>query len=197
MENNEKVNVDVVISSTKYRPSLLGAILTIVIGLIFTFQSGMAIESVVMFIGGLLILLGATYIISNYNVKRHNPQIKLMPPINGYVSAVFGLILILFPAYFVALFMITLGVVLLALGVMQLFMVHRAKLAGVLSNSYFYIVPSFLTLLGVLIIFNPFSFANAIVIILFGVSSLIYGVSNLIRYFVVVKSEPKEAEVVE
>ena len=189
MNYTEKHGDPEVISFAKYRPSLSEAVVTILIGLVFTFQSQIALKSMVVFIGALLVLLGVIYIATQWNMKRKNPQVKFFPPYNGYVSIIFGVILILFPVFFISIFMFLLGIMLLVLGVTQIYLINKSRRAGLIINGYFFVIPAIVAFLGLFIMVNPFTFVNVTVIILFGVSSLVYGVANIIRYFVIKNQE--------
>lgn len=167
----------------RYRPSLLQAIITIAIGLILTFWSEFVLEYMVVFIGASIIVLSCVSLISHYDFKRKNPDIRKMFPVESFVSLLFGVVLMLFPVFFMSILMALLGIALVAGGASQIYAFIQINRAGGQISGAVYFIPALILLTGVMIIINPFAFANAIIILIFGITTLVYGVTNLVRYF--------------
>ena len=83
------------------------------------------------------------------------------------------------------------SILLTIIGITQTYLIVKGRTSGVKISSYFVIVPVLIAFLGLLIMINPFSFANVVVVVLFGISSLIYGVTNVIRYFIIQSRQSK------
>lgn len=167
----------------KYRPSLLQAIITIAIGVILTFWSDIVLQYLVIFIGASIIIMSCVSLLSHYDFKRKNPEIKKFAPVESYVSLLFGILIMLFPVFFMSILMALLGVALIIGGGSQIYAFIQINKAGGNINGAVYLIPALILLTGVVIIINPFAFANAVIILIFGITTLVYGVVNLFRYF--------------
>ena len=102
-------------------------------------------------------------------------------PIVSLGSLLFGLWLMVSPAFFVGILMYVLGVVLVFAGISQI-----AGLLSVRSHSSvsfgYYVMPILILLAGLLVLINPFA-AIAVPFTILGISSTVYGISELINMY--------------
>ena len=153
------------------------AAVTLVLGLLIVIWPGVAVRTLVMVIGAFLIAAGAISFIASYGDRKVEGQSPLLI-LNGLVSIVFGLILIILPDFFVGIIMFLFGAILLLFGVMQI--VNIINVRRVIKIQWIsYIVPILVCLCGIVIFFNPFN-SLAAIFIFFGIVLIIYGVSEFI-----------------
>lgn len=100
-------------------------------------------------------------------------------PIAGLGSMLFGLWLMIMPAFFVGILMYVLGAVLVLAGISQIVNLSAARSWTVVPGGFF-VVPVLVLTAGLVVLFNPFS-AAAVPFIVLGVSSIVYGLSDLVN----------------
>ena len=104
-----------------------------------------------------------------------------MFPIDGAGSILFGAWLVIMPQFFVSILMYILGALLVLGGVQQIISLVSARKWSVVPFA-FYIVPVLILITGIMILAYPFG-AAANTFVIFGVASLIYGISELINWY--------------
>ncbi len=97
----------------------------------------------------------------------------------GLGSLLFGLWLVIMPAFFVGILMYVLGAVLVLAGINQIISLSAAR-AWTTVPAGFYVIPVLILLAGIVVLFNPFAAATVPFIVL-GVSCVVYGVSDLVH----------------
>ena len=95
----------------------------------------------------------------------------------------FGCSLILVPSWYIGVTIYVLGGALILIGVYQLLYLLTLKKnlkrkAGWVS----YLLPVIILLIGIEILVNPFSATERIMVVTFGVATLLYGITDLIYY---------------
>ena len=102
-------------------------------------------------------------------------------PLDGLGSLLLGGWLLLMPNFFVNILMYLLGAVLVLAGIQQISTLIRARKWSVVPY-VFYILPSLILLVGVMILVYPMDImANTLTI--FGVATLFYGANELINWY--------------
>ena len=94
-------------------------------------------------------------------------------------SLLFGLWLMIMPAFFVGILMYVLGAVLVLAGISQIVNLSAARSWTVVPGGFF-VIPVLVLIAGIVVLFNPFT-AAAVPFIILGVSSIVYGLSDLIN----------------
>lgn len=110
-------------------------------------------------------------------------------PIISLGSLLFGLWLMVSPAFFVGILMYVLGVVLVFAGLSQIAGLLNARNHAVVTFGY-YVMPVLILLAGIVVLVNPFA-AATIPFVILGVSSAVYGVTELINIYKFRKKEEK------
>ena len=101
-----------------------------------------------------------------------------MFPIVSVGSLLFGLWLMISPAFFVGILMYVLGAVLGFAGISQVLQLVSARGWTQVSFGY-YVMPVLILIAGLVVLLNPFAAATVPFIIL-GVSSIVYGITDII-----------------
>lgn len=174
--------------------AVVSSICALIIGVMLVVWPDVAVNYLVMTIGVLFLLPGLLGLFSYlaYAKKRAQQGIKNTFPIVALGSTLFGLWLIIMPAFFVGILMYVLGVLLVLAGLNQL--VNFAALRSCLQVSAgVYVIPSLVLAVGLVVLLNPFEVAT-IPFILLGVSSIVYGLTDLFR---LLRFRRKQEEVVE
>ncbi|MFI3314211.1 MAG: DUF308 domain-containing protein [Rikenellaceae bacterium] len=168
--------------STNLRPSLIQSMVFILAGLLLIIWSDIVLNFIVQLIGVVVILLSTISIAGYFRTKRIYPEIRRMPPFDSYAAVIFGILLMVFPEFFMSILMIIVGVAAMMGAFVQFFSFYQIKKAGIALTPISYVMPILMLVLGCLIIANPFHFANVLLIILFGSTSLLYGLTNVVKY---------------
>ncbi len=134
----------------------------------------------ILLLGGLILLIGALM-----NKKKQKNYTLLL--IEGIVTLILGLIILLFTRQTLELFVIIVGIWAIILGIMQLVILTGIERAG--SNKRILLINGLLTLLfGVLIFFNPFQAAMAFTVLV-GIIALVFGVIMIYISFQIKNAE--------
>ena len=153
--------------------SILRSVCSLVIGVLLVVWPETAMIYLVITIGVLVSMLG-------YFAHRTG-EVEQTFPVAALGSALFGLWLMIMPAFFVSILMYILGAFLVLAGIQlisSLVSVRRASMVPV----GFFVVPVLILLAGILVLLNPFATASVPFIIL-GVSCICYSLSDLINYY--------------
>lgn len=154
--------------------SVVSSLCALVMGVLLVMWPEAAVIYLVITVG-VLFLLPGLYGILAYFSSRGN-----VFPVVALGSALLGIWLIVMPGFFVSILMYVLGALLVFGGVSQLMgFISARKLAGSVPG-IFYVIPVLLLLAGILILVNPFEAAKVPFIVL-GVSSIVYGLTDLFR----------------
>jgi uncharacterized membrane protein HdeD (DUF308 family) len=154
------------------------AICSMVIGILLIVYPDAAMKYLVMAIGALFIIPGIVSIILFFTNKPEEGK-KPTFPLVGIGSTLLGVLLLVMPDFFISWLMYLLGAALIIAGAFQIAglfkMRHYTKVASGL-----YILPVLVTISGIFILLKPLESASIPFIIL-GVSSIVYGLDELIN----------------
>lgn len=165
---------------------IMRCVSAIAIGLLLMVWPEAAIIYLVIAIGAMF-FLPSLFSLVGYFMKGR--QLGMYFPIISLGSLLFGLWLMVSPAFFVGILMYVLGVVLVFAGISQIANLLNARSHTVVPLGY-YIMPVLILLAGIVVLTNPFAAASVPFIIL-GVSSAIYGITELINIYKFRKKEEK------
>ena len=169
--------------------SMARCVSAIAIGLLLMMWPEAAILYLVIAIGAMFFLPSLISLIS-YFKKEHEKRGYF--PIVSLGSLLFGLWLMISPAFFVGILMYLLGAVLVFAGISQIVGLLDARSYANVSTG-FMVMPVLILLSGLLVLVNPFAAASVPFIIL-GVSSTVYGVRELINFYKFRRKAPKAEE---
>ena len=156
--------------------SVIRSICSIVIGLLLVVWPEAAVGYLVIAIGALFLVPGLVSIFA-YVMNRN--KVKVPFPIVSVGSFLFGLWLMVSPAFFVGILMYVLGIVLVFAGVSQIINLMNFRSWAQVSMGYF-VFPVLILVAGMVVLLNPFT-AAAIPFIILGVSCMVYGITDIIN----------------
>ena len=152
------------------------AIIAAIVGIVLVIWPDAAVNTIVVAIGSIFLLLGAVTMI--FSKKQDEEKSRPFLSINGAITLVFGLVLVIFPTFFVGIIMFLFGAILLLIGVSEVAALISSRRETGASASLF-IGPLITTACGIVIFFNPFSSMEWL-FIFFGISLLVYSLTEII-----------------
>ena len=140
------------IFSTLFSPaySVVRAVLALALGAVMVIWPGTAIETVIRVIGAVLVVIGGVSLALSYT-EREDGHTNIMS-FNGLFDVVFGLVLIIFPAFFAGLSMYLFGAVMLIFGVGQIVNLIAVR-KKVEIGAVWFVAPFVVAVFGVVMLF--------------------------------------------
>ena len=169
--------------------SVIKGICAVLMGVLLVTWPEAAIVYLVIAIG-VMFFVPSLFLLVGYFMKGR--QEGAMFPIVSIGSLLFGLWLMVSPAFFVGILMYVLGAVLVFAGISQIMQLVNARGWTQVATGY-YIMPVLILLAGLVVLLNPFA-AAAIPFIILGVSSIIYGITDIINLLRFRKKDDKKEE---
>lgn len=149
--------------------------------LLFTFTQEF-LEVVILWFGIAILVSGAGLMISGINAIRKDRGASLVL-IESIAAIAIGLVLIFYPGFSLALFLVLIGVWAIIIGIVQI--VVLVSLKDVLTSKTLLLVNALLTLLfGVLLFFNPFEWAEFMGKVI-GVFAILMGILLIYIAFII------------
>ena len=172
--------------------SVVRGICAVLMGVLLVSWPEAAIVYLVIAIGAMFFVPSLFSLVGYFMKGRQEGS---MFPIISLGSLLFGLWLMISPAFFVGILMYVLGAVLVFAGISQIMQLVNARGWTQVAVGY-YIMPVLILLAGLVVLLNPFA-AAAIPFIILGVSSIIYGITDIINLLRFHKKEEKKEVVIE
>ncbi len=170
--------------------TFIRSVLTICTGCVFFFIPGLTMKTVMTIIGSMLLISGLITLL--LSTLRNFGNRTRFGPAQGVANIFFGTIFIAAPDFIINLFMIVIGIILLIMGLFQVLASTRA-LARSFWAWLFLLIGIVTMISGLLLLFNPFKSAEAILPFL-GVLLILNGISDLFRKRKSVASDQKQHE---
>ena len=165
---------------------MMRCVSAIAIGILLMVWPEAAILYLVIAIGAMF-FLPSLFSLVGYFMKGR--QLGMYFPFVCLGSLLFGLWLMISPAFFVGILLYVLGVVLVFAGICQIAHLLSARSYTAVPFGY-YVMPVLILLAGLVVLANPFA-AVAVPFIILGVSSTVYGITELINLYKFRKKEEK------
>lgn len=157
--------------------SVVSSLCALIMGILLVVWPEAAVIYLVITVGVLFLLPGLYGIVAYFTSRSRS---GLSFPVIALGSVLFGIWLIVMPEFFVSILMYVLGALLVIAGISQLMgFVSAGKEWGRIPW-VLYVVPVLVLLAGILILVNPFQAATVPFMVL-GVSSIVYGLTDLLR----------------
>jgi len=172
--------------------SVMRCVSAIAIGILLMVWPEAAIIYLVIAIGAMFFLPSLFSLVGYF---MRGKQMGMYFPIISLGSLLFGLWLMVSPAFFVGILMYVLGAVLVFAGISQIANLLNVRSYAVVPFG-FYVMPVLILLAGIVVLANPFAVASVPFIIL-GVSSAVYGITELINIYKFRKKEEKHEIMIE
>jgi len=155
--------------------AFIRGLLTIAVGILFLGLPGLTLKSVVMTVGGMILLSGILSLLFSKN--KNSKGINIGSSFQGFFNILWGLLFLLSPMTIVKVFGFFFGIIFVLLGIMQLF-----GALGTLSKSIWsWIYLAFSVILisgGVFLLTQPIESAEKILLFL-GAILVVYGILEL------------------
>ena len=181
--------MNVVYSITNRTSSTVRGLLMLVLGLALLIWPASMLNLIVKIIAAFLIAIGVVTLYFNIkaqkeeerelgpNVKRQKDLLRSFASLNVAIYLFFGVLIFIFPGFFVSILVFLFGAILLLLGLGQLVNLFISSRHTSLP-AFFYIVPILVTLCGIILFFQPFT-AKDVLTMFFGGCLAIYGIEEL------------------
>ncbi len=169
--------------------SFVRTVCALVIGLVLVLWPDAASDYIVITIGILFMIPGLIGLINYFAVKSRHTVVRGFP-IQSIGSLLFGLWLLIMPAFFADILMFVLGVLLMAGGIQQLVHLVVAR-RWIEVPGVFYILPVLIVIAGGVILFNPTA-ARHTTLIMIGIASMVYALGELIAWFRFLRLRPQK-----
>ena len=165
----------------------------VVVGVLLVLYKEAVIPFVVQLVGVAFMLPGLVALGLHLYASREgrNPLLSLHM-LTSLGSVAFGAWLLFDPAFFVAVLMNMLGVILVLIGAYHIIVLLRVGAVASRPSLYYYILPVFVVLLGLFALFNPLE-AASLPFLLIGVGAVMAGVSDFVNTLLLRKIR-KEAD---
>lgn len=143
---------------------------------------------IVKVIAAFLLAVGMLTLVLAWRANREDKGMPVFTMVNVGVNLVFGLLLFLFPNFFLGIIMFLFGAVLLFFGAGQLANLLRSRRYAAVPWGM-YVVPALVTVCGIVLFFDPFS-TVAVLTAFFGACLAVYGLSELYAAWRLRKADP-------
>ena len=167
------------------------AIIALAGGLILVIWPEAVKNSIMIILGALILAVGLVSLIMSYTGKWKKEKVPLLL-LNSIVDIAFGLVLIIFPDFFMSVIFFVFGLILLIFGLGEIINLFRTAKA-VRVPWPLYIGPLITLILGVIMFFNPSWVSNALFVV-FGAALLLYSVSEFASTYTI-RRRMKDMEV--
>ena len=166
-----------------YSPTstLTRSVIAIAIGVILIIWPEKVKELLVTVVGVLLMIpsvITLTPLLFSKNTEDKKQH--MLPVLLGTGLAILGLIMILFPETFISLFTLLIGILLFLAGLMQVIGVFNY--CRQTRNFWLMLSPLIILIMGAITISNFKNISN-ILLIMIGVTTLLYGISEVLNYY--------------
>ena len=166
-----------------YSPTstLIRSVIAIAIGVILIIWPEKVKELLVTVVGVLLMIpsvITLTPLLFSKNTEDKKQH--MLPVLLGTGLAILGLIMILFPETFISLFTLLIGILLFLAGLMQVIGVFNY--CRQTRNFWLMLSPLIILVMGAITISNFKNISN-ILLIMIGVTTLLYGISEVLNYY--------------
>ena len=163
---------------TNRTSSVARGILTLVLGVCLLVWPGLTSGLIVKLIAGFLLAIGVVTLVSAMMAaSRTKSAIPVLVALNVAVYLIFGLLVFLFPGFFLSLIAFLFGGVLLIAGLSQVVGLYQSSKYAPVGGGM-YIVPVAITICGIALFFSPRASTEMLTMI-FGGAVALYGISEL------------------
>lgn len=177
----------IIYSITNRTYSAVRGVLLLALGLALLFWPVSMLNVIVKIIAAFLVAAGLITFLFAFNAKNEqekqgeqdgNHLFSTLVITNVIVYILFGLLIFIFPTFFVSILVFLFGAILLLLGVGQLINLFLSSRHSSLPI-FFYVVPVIITICGVILFFQPFTAKNVLTMF-FGGCLAAYGIIELV-----------------
>lgn len=172
---------------TNRKASFVRGLLTLALGICLLLWPTNTIGIIIKLIAGFLVLMGIITLVFSLNANGNNGKsgIPFIVVFNVLIYTIFGVLIFIFPNFFLNLIAFLFGAVLLIAGIGQLINLYHSSKYTILSG-WIYIIPTLVTICGIALFFFTKESTTTLTIV-FGGAVTLYGVSELYSAWVLRK----------
>lgn len=164
---------------TNRTSSVARGVLTLLLGVCLLVWPGFTSGLIVKLIAGFLLAIGVVTLVSAMMAaSKTKSAIPVLVALNVAVYLLFGLLVFLFPGFFLSLIAFLFGGVLLIAGLSQVIGLYQSSKYAPVGGGM-YIVPVAITVCGIALFFSPRASTEMLTMI-FGGAVALYGISELV-----------------
>ncbi|MCI1779824.1 MAG: DUF308 domain-containing protein [Bacteroidales bacterium] len=171
----------IIYSVTNRSYSLLRGIIMLFTGILLIWKPVFALNFIVQLIAVLLVASGiVTLVLAIGNRKKSGRRdlLSSFAEINTLVYVSFGVLIFIFPGFFISALVFLFGVILLLLGGSQIANIVLSSRYGFKAPVLLYVVPAIITICGIILFFQPFT-SRVVLTMFFGGCVAAYGIMEL------------------
>lgn len=184
------IDMHIIYTLTNRTYSVIRGIAFFLLGVALLFWPDSMLNLIVKIIAAFLIAIGLVSLYFNIRTDKEeekeeaagenrNPDIfRTFATLNVAIYLFFGLLIFIFPGFFVSILVFLFGAILLLLGIGQLVNLFISG-RHISMPVYFYIVPAIITICGIILFFQPFTAKNVLTMF-FGGCVAGYGIVEII-----------------
>ena len=165
------------------RNNIWRGIYAIIIGLIMVVFPDLTLKYLVIVIGIILLVIGGILLGIYLNARKNGLHYQRVP-VEGVLTIVLGLMLVIVPNFFISILMLILGVLLVLTGIIQITDIIILQKHNIKLSWIFYIFPIITFSAGIVVVLNPFSSIETLMMF-FGIASLFSGIIDIIDEIVI------------
>lgn len=183
--------------SSLFNPTygIIRSIIALLLGLAIVIWPGVAVDAFVRILGAVMILVGGVSLGINFLGKE---RLGFLFAFTGIIAVLFGIVLLVFPDFFVNLLSYLFGILMLFFSIGEIAtLLSAGKYTKV--KFAFYIIPILIFLAGIFLIVKPMEVAKT-VFVFFGIALIFYAVFEFVmavRFSKVFKEVEQQAAVEE
>lgn len=164
-------------------PIVLRVIIVLVVGVSLVVYPLLTVGVLIYVLGMLFVVPGIVqllrYAIVKRKIERHGGNVETVKfPYLSALSIAIGITIMLCAAAMARVFPALLGAALVFTGLYKLFLLWRSKMH---RSARFWIIPMLLLVLGLFILINPFEIVDKVLVVMFGVSCVVYCVDEVLH----------------
>ena len=159
------------------RKGIIRSVIAVLLGIVFLIAPDLLPNTLIIILGATVLFVGIVSFLTIFTKDGGKPA--GINYFNLVLSLIVGIVLLIFPDFFVALLMILLGIILIICGIGQISSLTSVRKWGVKANPFEYIIAALLILVGVVVCFNPFD-TKDVIFWMFSIGAIVYGITNLI-----------------
>jgi len=142
----------------------------------------LTLKYLVIVIGIILLVIGGILLGIYLNARKNGLHQRV--PVEGALTIVLGLMLVIVPNFFISILMLILGVLLVLTGIIQITDIVILRKHDIKLSWIFYIFPIITFAAGIVVVLNPFGSIEALMMF-FGIASLLSGIIDIIDEIVI------------
>ena len=163
--------------SSLFNPTygIIRSIVALLLGLAIVIWPDIAVAAAVRALGAVMVLVGGISLAINFAGKE---RLGSLYAFTGIIAVLFGIVLLVFPDFFVKLLSYLFGVLMIFFSIGEI-----VNLISIGKNTKFkfafYIIPILIFILGIVLLTNPFEVVKTLFVV-FGIALIVYAIFELV-----------------